>query len=279
MFPTPVQIVSMEPSNEIEYEIQEHVRGQRVMDLGAGDLTWAKNLCWLGAREVIAVDKDPRVLQYPSIPIEPNKDWYMNKDILNTSITTPHSIKGVYAYFQEVNPDTVPPVVFLSWPQNYYMEGLLPLVERAEKVIYLGTNLDGSECGFPALFEHFLQRRLIEYVPTKKNSLLVLGERLPTPRKPTLEETGALDKSQIHKFDPHERINNWVKAFCSQHGLSEADWGNLSAGKQFQVLRSVPCNIRCFRVGEDVFVKRGEECSECGTPRSQRNEWEHLLSG
>ena len=72
------------------------------------------------------------------------------------------------------------------------MDGLLQLLARAETIVYLGKNTDGSMCGFPAVFEHMVGRRLLAYVPHFRNTLVVVGARLTEPRAPQHEELAGL---------------------------------------------------------------------------------------
>ena len=235
--------------HQMRYELSPYVHQQRVMDLGSGNGVLANILLEVGAQSIIAVDKEDSGLK-----------------------NTPQ-ITFMHRGFDEVPLSTVPSVVFLSWPSNHFLPGLVPLVERAEVVIYLGSNANGNACGFRELFEHFLTRRLLLHLPRERNTLLVLGQPAKTIRTPTQEELGAIDQSQVYKFDSEEETHAWVTSYCKQENLV---WDELTAGERFLVLRSVPCNIRCARVGEPVFLRHGEKCSECGKRRPHKTAWEHL---
>lgn len=141
---------------EMEEAIRPWVEGKRVWDLGAGDLDYAIRLRDLGA-EVTAVDKTPM----PEV----------------------RDIETIEARFDEVSllPLWVPyDTVFLSWPYNYEVDGLLRLVAKAPVVIYLGCNREseGSSCGGPDIWTHFMGRTLLRLVEHKRNDLMVYGEDL-----------------------------------------------------------------------------------------------------
>lgn len=159
--------------------IQPQVVDLEVWDLGAGDLGHAHTLLGIGAMRIIAVDKSDRGGSVLSTPgIEFNHAPFKDIDV---------SLAGIR-------------VAFLSWPMNYRMPGLIGLLERSERVIYLGSNTDGCACGWPDLFHHFLGRELVAHVPHKKNSLLVLGDPLDEPRASTPEEYAALS-GEMMTFD------------------------------------------------------------------------------
>lgn len=134
------------------------VAGRAVHDLGAGRGELAIELLTLGAAAVEAVDKE-------SVPA-------------NTSRTRYHR-----AYFKDYRPESVD-VAFVSWPQNN--EGttheLLPLLERAATIVYLGKNTDGTACGTPSLFQYLAGRALLDYVPDRRNVLAVYGAPLGRER-------------------------------------------------------------------------------------------------
>lgn len=150
--------------------VRGFVYGKQVADFGSGNLTLTFELLALGARHVLAVD--PR-----SPP------------------TGSPLVTQVRRFYGELQGDELPPyeVAFVAWPPCRPLRGLLPLLERARLVIYLGRCRDELRCGFPALFEAFLHRALLAYEPAPHNSLLVLGAPLAAPRLPTGEEAASLD--------------------------------------------------------------------------------------
>ena len=146
--------------------VRPFVAGKTVYDLGAGDCDHARTLVGLGASSVVAIDKVPPVGRVAT------------------------GVQFIQGYIADVPiPDNVP-VVFLGWPQNYAIPGLLEWLHRAETVVYLGSNLNGSACAFPDVFRHFMTRKLAVYIEDRRNNLLVLRETLPEPRLPVLEERG-----------------------------------------------------------------------------------------
>jgi hypothetical protein len=116
------------------------VKGKIVHDLGAGDLELSRELLILGAREVYAIDKEPRPKPRP---------W-------------PKHLHYKQDYFANINRRL--DIAFLSWPINHDVN-LFPLVTTAGIVAYLGKNTDGSMCGTPRLFEVMVRRELLAYVP------------------------------------------------------------------------------------------------------------------
>lgn len=153
-------------------------------DLGCGDELLSGDLIKLGAKGVIAVDKDLTV------------------DARYRSVHPHHKgVTGVRATFEEYAKKTPKiDVAFVSWPVNRVEEGLLTLVSRSKLVIYLGKCTDGACCGWPGLFKHFLSRELIAHVPDEYNSLLAYGRTLPDPRRGENEELGGLDWEKIRPY-------------------------------------------------------------------------------
>ena len=154
-------------SPEMLPEIAAVVRRKVVWDLGAGDLAHARTMLKLGAREVIAIEKE------------------------DTFDSPYRGIKQIHAYFHEVDaPDSID-VVLLSWPCNYSMRGVVRFLERAHTVIYLGSNTSGSACGDPRIWENLVEREVVAYVPTRRNVLLIYSQP-PRTRDLVGEEIAAL---------------------------------------------------------------------------------------
>jgi hypothetical protein len=65
----------------------------------------------------------------------------------------------------------------------------------------------------------------------------------------------------------------WVTAFCKARRL---DWSKLTGSQRFHIQMSIPCAIRCFRVGVDVDVKPGEVCPECGQKADLPTSWDKI---
>lgn len=147
--------------------LRSFVRGKTVFDLGAGDLSLAILVKKWGAARVVGVDRK----RMPSIPgIE--------------------RIEGDWAYSDVKE---VPEVALLSWPINSPNPRLLKLVKKSRSVVYLGKNTDGTCCGWPGLFEHLLERKVLSYKPDRANTLIIYGAAGRHPRETKLgEEIGGL---------------------------------------------------------------------------------------
>lgn len=154
---------------EQELQVQENVRGRVVWDLGAGDCTISLQILAWGASRVVAVDVKPAPHGLPQDP----------------------RLTYVQTLFRDWGPEESAEVVFLSWPDNRELPGLVELCDRAPRVLYLGRNTDFTTCGFPRLFEHFRSREVEAMVRHPANDLIVYGPRRVT-RAPVPEETAAL---------------------------------------------------------------------------------------
>lgn len=149
------------------------VKGKVVHDLGCGDLTLARELVRVGAEKVIAIDKAP------------------------FTFSKIQGIESVSCYFDAYR-DTVE-TAFLSWPVNWYDYGLNQLIEQAKTVIYLGSNLDGSACGYKHMWMFLRTREILAHVPNQKNNLIVYGPKIVV-RDPVPEEMAALNQERIYSF-------------------------------------------------------------------------------
>lgn len=89
------------------------------------------------------------------------------------------------------------PLVFVSWPSNCYDEHLLRIVRKTPRVIYLGSNLEGTACGNPVLFKHFCSREVLAHAPDPSNSLIVYGDSLSKPRRHLPEEFAGIQQNTI----------------------------------------------------------------------------------
>jgi len=175
-------------SHEQRKVLKKHVQGRVVHDLGAGTGFLARKIARMGAEKVIAVEKDksmidPQLVDHPRVVVK-------------------HGVFGCVAC------DDMD-VGFVSWPYNQESPVLLGLLRHAKTVVYLGKNTDATSCGWHGLFESFLERRVLDYVPEKRNTLIVYGERLRKPR--TLksangEERAALTQSLVAKWLKFEEV-------------------------------------------------------------------------
>jgi hypothetical protein len=159
--------------------IKPFLKGLTVHDLGAGDLELAQQLLTLGASEVVAIDRHQ-----------------MPKD-------HPEGVRTVVEYFHNFRESVN--TAFVSWPINWQDIGLLRLIDKAATVIYLGTNYDGSACGFPQMWEHLSKREILVTVPDPKNTLIVYGPR-NVRRELVGEEFAALHQERIYSF---EELRAW----------------------------------------------------------------------
>ena len=68
----------------------------------------------------------------------------------------------------------------------------------------------------------------------------------------------------------------WMAGYLSQHDI---DWDKLTAAERFKLTMLIPCTIRCFRIGDAVDVKPGEDCPECGHEVPLLTSWEKIPLG
>lgn len=152
--------------------VAKAVKGRTVYDLGAGDLQLSKELVDLGALKVVAIDKEAPFSWKGDPRIEVRR-----------------------AYFHAIKDEPIE-VAFVSWPSNYVDWDLIRLVSRAQQVVYLGKNTDGTSCGSVNLFEHFMTRELVGHAPDRPNTLLVYGQPQESERDRVGEELAALTTFQ-----------------------------------------------------------------------------------
>ncbi len=162
--------------------VRKVIRGRQVIDCGAGDLTLALKLAELGAREVIAIDKEP-MPECPDPRVRPNRRQF--------------------SAWLDSRKDPVE-VAFVSWPTNYsmamYDRGLQAIVD-SKTVIYLGKNTDESACGSRRLFTHFLGRELLVYLPHRRNVLCIYGGPLGYTRRGEYEERAVFDEQNVWPYE------------------------------------------------------------------------------
>lgn len=153
-----------EITDEMQQVLTPFVDGKTVYDLGAGDLAHSHLLVRLGAEGVVAVDKAP--------------------------MPTPRraEVSRLQGHFGQLPVPEHIDVAFLCWPQTYPMPGLLDWLDAADVVVYVGHNFDDSHCGPPELFFYMTWRAVLEEVLGRRNTLLVLGDRLAEPRPMIAEE-------------------------------------------------------------------------------------------
>lgn len=167
-------------SPDMVHYLASLVGGKVVWDLGAGNLGLSILLHRMEA-EVTAID-------YILLP-----ELGHHKD--------PEGVVCVGKRYDAVVPEPID-VAFLSWPTNYRLPGLIPILEQAETVVYLGSNFDGTCCGFSELFKHLRGRKLLKYLSFRRNSMVVVGESLGYLRTPTPEEA-ANGSKRVTYYNEH----------------------------------------------------------------------------
>lgn len=166
--------------------LRDAVAGEVVHDLGAGDGELADIVAGLGARSVIAVEKEERLCR-PSSP-----------KVRVVPVYVEHYVCGLDG------PD--PEVCLLSWPCNYCWPGLVNLLTKARKIIYRGKNTDGTACGTLTLFDHLLHRKILAHAPDKANSLTVYGAAGERRQPQTGEEYAALHTEHWISYEVAEEF-------------------------------------------------------------------------
>ena len=156
--------------------LKQVIKGKRVHDLGCGDQLLSGDLVKWGASEVVAIDSHPYG--------DPGK-----------KVTT---LKMSFADYLSTGPEI--DIAFICWPPNRVEPALLELARLAKLVVYHGKCTDGTCCGWPGLFEHFLRRDLVAYVPDEYNTLCVYGALVPARRDGQPEERAGLDWEKIRPY-------------------------------------------------------------------------------
>lgn len=167
-------------TQEMTHALVPHVRGRVVWDLGAGFLLHANDLVTrYGATSVVAVDKEE--MPEPTSP----------------------KITRVRSRFHDLTlPKEGIEVAFLAFPQNIPLPGLVEVLRRSQRVIYFGSNTDGTACGDKNLFGHLREREVLSHVPHPRNSLIVYGEEHPGWRRALVpEEWAALHPEKMWSFE------------------------------------------------------------------------------
>jgi hypothetical protein len=165
--------------------LRSFIKGRRLRDYGCGNLRLTITLVRLfGARHVEAIDQD-----LVSVPRQ-----------LRSQIAFTQS------HFYRVGPSTR--TAFVSWPINHdtYLDRCLV---HAPRVIYLGTNMGGTACGYPHFWLSLVQREVLAYVPHAHNTLIVYGDKLKRRRRLMPEEYAALHRDDIVEFDKAHRRKSW----------------------------------------------------------------------
>jgi hypothetical protein len=161
-------------------QLEPFVQDRSILDLGAAQLEGSELLLELGARDVLAVDRNR--MPKPS----------------SSSITTR------VAQFHML--EETRPVVFASWIVNWPVN-IERHLEEAELVISISKNTDGSSCGYPQMWELLMRREILLHVPEFQNTLTVYGPN-HVARAPTGEEFAATypDLMRMFSFDEAESL-------------------------------------------------------------------------
>lgn len=147
------------------------MKGRHVWDLGAGAMGWSHELVRFGASTVTAVDTLYKHRQ----------ENYLN-NMRDWKKCAPDGVTVDERSFSELV--TTGPahlsVAFISWPDNAYGKtmGLEVLVERADTIVYLGNNFDGTSCGSKIFWQYLMPRKVLCTLPSRTNTLTVYGKRV-----------------------------------------------------------------------------------------------------
>jgi hypothetical protein len=174
---------------QMDAVVRPLVQGHTAYDFGAGTLGHSFRLLELGASSVVAVDKNP----------------------FNPSLHHGYPIQalGRIRFHQVVVPPGGIKVALLAFPDNHPLDGLIPLLKRCETVIYLGSNVGGTACGWPALWDYLHFREIVGHVPHPKNSLIAYGRHLEaSERRPLKGEELAACSGIVLSFSDAERTAN-----------------------------------------------------------------------
>lgn len=120
--------------------LRDVVRHKDVADLGSGSGTLARLCARLGAKSVLAVDKE-----------------YTNGRIPKPANRKIRFVGALFADLEQLPPDTV---AVMSWPVNYEFVSrrLLWVTHNVHTVVYIGINDGVTQCGTPTLFAGLEER-------------------------------------------------------------------------------------------------------------------------
>lgn len=174
--------------------VQTIVTGNRVFDLGCGNMSLSMQLLQMGAKHVVAIDR--MLVEAP----------------MKKMTQVPLFFEQYYDIGE--NLPTAKDIVFTSWPANHSMPGFTALCHTAGIVIYLGKNTDGIACATPAFFKMMQHRTVLAHYPHRDNTLLVYGKYTSelgsvTVRKQFVEELGGMTNAnadaRLYLFNKKER--------------------------------------------------------------------------
>jgi hypothetical protein len=162
-------------------QLEPFVKDQSILDLGAAELAGSELLVELGARDVLAVDR--------------NRMPTPSSELITTQVTQFHMLEETR------------PVVLASWIVNWPVN-----IERhlraAKYIISISKNTDGSSCGYEQMWQLLMMREVLLYVPERKNALTVYGPDSGIRRTPTGEELAATwpDPMRMFSFEEAEEL-------------------------------------------------------------------------
>ena len=168
-------------SDEQVTQLEPFVKDQSILDLGAAELTGSELLVELGARDVLAVDR--------------NRMPKPSSNRITTRVVQFHQLEETR------------PVVLASWIVNWQVN-----IERhlraAKVIISISKNTDGSSCGYEQMWQLLMMREILLHVPERQNTLTVYGPASGLRRPPTGEEFAATwpDPMRMFSFEEAEEI-------------------------------------------------------------------------
>jgi hypothetical protein len=174
-------------TSEMDDIIRFYVEGEEVHDLGGGDGRLARKLVQLGSRRVIVYDKE---VSEESEKVDTRKVLFndLSEELFESK------------------------VLFISWPPNNYSSNQLSeIIKRAKLIIYLGFNFDCTACGSEIFYRELYKRELLEYIPNRKNNLLIVGSYCASERLMTPEEMAGLCQDRIFRFEEEHKGKCWRK--------------------------------------------------------------------
>ena len=137
--------------------LEEACKGKIILDLGGRDGSLALHLLATGAKGATNVDHDGT----------------------GTRLKGAHlgHFRGTYAKFDAKNPNRRWDVGILSWPVIYstMLDPVMPILDRCEKVIYLGKNSYANQCGTRRLWRYLVRRQMEASIERKEAALLIYG--------------------------------------------------------------------------------------------------------
>ena len=172
-------------AKEFEKPLKEAIKGKTVLDLGAGDLEIAKALLELGAKHIVAVDRDGFGRKY------------------HPKIDTHHMY---FDQFMTMKKRPKWDVLFMSWPCNWDLPGVQQLLDVSKKIIIISKCTDGSMCGTPKLWRYLSELEVVWCIPHPKNVLTIYNNKTVEKRPLTGEEHAGIyeDKQEYSFWELHE---------------------------------------------------------------------------